>query len=977
VGGACVSHRNRGLSLCIIIAVLLLSAAPATPVHAFPLGEPPVTRFAPDVDADLQNFAIAQDSAATIYVGNGRGVLSFDGNRWELIPLPNGDLVRTLAYDGGSRVYVGGYNCFGYLERDDAGAAHFHDLSTAFKPLLGGEDFADIWSIQITPQGVFFGAVRHLFLYRPDGGPPRLWRHPGRFGALAQAGGEILAQFRGEGLRVFRNGDWQAIAGTGDLQQLIFRWVPLPDGGLLSLAADGRWYEWIGGHAQDFHMPAGSPPSSMFTDGKVLADGSLALSGNDGTLRLLDPQHRHWHSLHVDSGWLSGLIAVRDGGVLTAGNLAVFHVGLPAAWTVIGQSAGFGGDVIRLRRWGSRWFALTDSGAYQAEPAAAQDAASAFRRLDWTVGEAWDLLPLDAGHALFAESYKLQWIDGTGLHALADHGDLYPRLLQRSRFDPAVVYVGTEFGVALVQKQGGAWRLRIDRGSRATTVSSMAETAAGEVWIGSARDGVRRVRVAPDHSRILEDRAFGPAEGLRYGPVAEAAVSVGTDGTLIAATDAGLFRWNGSRFVDAALDGLAALRHDGELLTLASPGAGGANADEWAFGTRRVYHRPQGQAWHSEEIGDILDGGIQTIAFDDAGVALLGCTGTILRYDPAQAPAAGGAPAIRLQSLTRIEPDGSSDRLVLHPGAAPRFVRGDFDLAFRFSLADYRSQHGALYQGRLIGHDSSFGGWSRATNYVYKHLEPGDYAFVARGLDSRGRISQTEPYRFSIAPPWYAMSWARALWALLLGGAIAGLGFAASGLRLRRMQAAQRRLERLVAERTRELETANRRLDELAHLDGLTEIANRRGLETRLRESWQRCGDNGRPIALMVIDVDHFKSYNDRHGHLAGDAQLKNVVAQLSQCLRRSEDMVGRYGGDEFVAVLPGADLAFACEVAEAMRQQVRQAGLGTISVGVAARQPRPGEAVTALLHEADEALYESKRQGRDRVSAYGKSALA
>jgi diguanylate cyclase (GGDEF)-like protein len=207
---------------------------------------------------------------------------------------------------------------------------------------------------------------------------------------------------------------------------------------------------------------------------------------------------------------------------------------------------------------------------------------------------------------------------------------------------------------------------------------------------------------------------------------------------------------------------------------------------------------------------------------------------------------------------------------------------------------------------------------------------------------------------------------------VLLIGVASSLSYAGFSARLRLLRSSKRELEQLVAERTRALEAANRRLEELAHIDDLTSIANRRGLESWLRQAWQRCGEHARPMALMIIDVDHFKNYNDRHGHLAGDELLKRIVRELSSCLRRSEDIVGRYGGDEFVAVLPGADANATHEVAEAMRQRLRANSLGTISVGIVARQPRSGEDVSQLLREADAALYESKRRGRDCISIYG-----
>ncbi|HEX5755687.1 MAG TPA: diguanylate cyclase, partial [Arenimonas sp.] len=177
-------------------------------------------------------------------------------------------------------------------------------------------------------------------------------------------------------------------------------------------------------------------------------------------------------------------------------------------------------------------------------------------------------------------------------------------------------------------------------------------------------------------------------------------------------------------------------------------------------------------------------------------------------------------------------------------------------------------------------------------------------------------------------------------------------------------------LEAMVRTRTHELEAANSRLDSMAHRDGLTEIANRRRLDRFLAEAWQQCRARKRPISLLLIDVDHFKDFNDQHGHLAGDELLKRLAHALADCLRRGEDLVARYGGEEFMVVLPGADAGIAASLAESMRAAVEAAALGsTISVGHATAIP-DGDAVEYLIERADHALYAAKQGGRNRVVA-------
>lgn len=193
------------------------------------------------------------------------------------------------------------------------------------------------------------------------------------------------------------------------------------------------------------------------------------------------------------------------------------------------------------------------------------------------------------------------------------------------------------------------------------------------------------------------------------------------------------------------------------------------------------------------------------------------------------------------------------------------------------------------------------------------------------------------------------------------------------------IQGANEHLEASVRQRTMELEAANRQLAALSTTDGLTGLANRRHFDTVWQEEWQRAARAGTALALLLIDVDNFKAYNDRYGHLAGDDGLRRVAAVLAREARRAGELVARYGGEEFVVVLPGAGVAEARAVAERIRAAVQDeaiphagadAGVVTISLGLASGRPRHAEDAEALLREADGALYLAKQTGRNGVVA-------
>ncbi|MBM9532381.1 GGDEF domain-containing protein, partial [Desulfoprunum benzoelyticum] len=120
-----------------------------------------------------------------------------------------------------------------------------------------------------------------------------------------------------------------------------------------------------------------------------------------------------------------------------------------------------------------------------------------------------------------------------------------------------------------------------------------------------------------------------------------------------------------------------------------------------------------------------------------------------------------------------------------------------------------------------------------------------------------------------------------------------------------------------------ELEEKNRQLQLISSLDGLTGIPNRRQFDEMLTLEWNRMAREKTPLSLIILDVDHFKRFNDRYGHLAGDSCRRRVAAALAEMIRRPADMVARYGGEEFAAILPGTSLDGAQIVAESMRRTV------------------------------------------------------
>ncbi len=196
-------------------------------------------------------------------------------------------------------------------------------------------------------------------------------------------------------------------------------------------------------------------------------------------------------------------------------------------------------------------------------------------------------------------------------------------------------------------------------------------------------------------------------------------------------------------------------------------------------------------------------------------------------------------------------------------------------------------------------------------------------------------------------------------------------------LRMLRSDRDNARLAQSVQMANTELAVANARLESLAHTDGLTALGNRRAFDLVLGVEWTRMARQRSPLGLLLIDIDHFKSFNDRFGHPGGDDCLRRVAACISAALRRPGDFAARYGGEEFAIVMPDTHLAGALDVGERIRAAVQALALPaasgdfaalTVSVGAASIKAGPPNAPDMLIDMADQHLYCAKRAGRNRV---------
>lgn len=922
------------------------------------LAIPPVTRYTPTLDVYPRQHAIAQDSNGYLYVGNTEGLLIFNGETWQYLKLPNGKLVRSLGAGPGQRIYVGGYDDFGYTEPDANGRIIYHSLAADFQQIRAS-GFADIWDLLVTESAVYFRAVQDLFRYDLATGNTSLWQHEARFGAMVEDDNQFYVQFRGEGVKRYQEGDFVPYLVEPALQQQIYRFIRIDSQHWLANRRDGVWLEIKHNQAQPIALDQ-LPASSEFFDISLLQPGVIALAGKDGAIYILEWSTGKVSRFEMSHDVLLAVNKAQQGGILALSNQHIMHLAWPSQWQSIDARYGLRGNIYDIAYWQEQWYLMGSAGAFTLPSVMPQ---GGFNKLNWTHHEAWDLLPLNDQLALFSDSYSLFLVEEQQALAIS-HNAIYPRKLIPSEFHPESILVATELGMAILRVPTPVQEAKIalDWPALGTLVNSIVEMSAGDLWLGTATRGVVRLRLNPEYSQILQIDYIDAGYGIAYGEKAEAQLAK-VDEQLIVSTAQGLYQYNGKDFVlwDSPL---ARLRLPGQVLTMSQ----NADKETWAYSYNRLYHKAA-DSWQEINTIGVGTGPLNT-HFLASTPWIFGGNSTLFLFQPQIVAALQPAYNIVLQQVkTGLE--GQLHAAVLQRDT-PLVVPTEHYVMFDFTLPGLYPAETTVYRARLAGFEEQFSDWNRSRQISYYQLNPGHYQFEAQARDHLGRVSAITPFQIIVPQPWYLTWPARLFWLLVTLGLLWLLMRYLVRLRTQVLYKDRQRLRKMVDEHTRELAKANRKLESIANMDGLTGIANRRRLDSYLQQAATACQQQNRSLALLLIDVDYFKQFNDKFGHIKGDEVLQIVAAVLGNSLRRSEDLLARYGGEEFTVVLPGADEEIALQVAEQMRQQVKQSSAGvTISIGIACTTVGAAIDPQRLLHQADKALYQAKAAGRNGVMLF------
>jgi diguanylate cyclase (GGDEF)-like protein len=947
------------LLYCLGITHGAEALAQTTSLHGAPLMQ---HYTAKDYNASPQHNTIATDKTGRLYVGNTEGILLFDGTAWELIELPEKQTVHSLVRGEDNKMYVASFDTFGELLTGKDGKQYFQEL-LSFSGLQGkARHIGIVWTAFATGTGIYFQAEHSLFFISYDRKTHREWPLSENVRSIFAQQETIYARINGVGLSKLVNGKFQLEPG-GDM----FANQALPGainkGSWRLLVSDQGFYRADDKGIKRLSNNAGAElDNSDAYEVLVLADNSFVVGTRRGELLRFSENLILLERLKLGSYAITAMNADNEGGLWVATEGDLVRLTMPSPWSYLDASQGVQGIAYDFE-WheGALWTA-NSSGIARITPLA--NGTTQYQEMPWIHYEAFALNSSDAGLLVGHREGLLVLEKSSDTPRVLIH-DLAATVtqLEESRFDKNIIYALSNHDVFILSKALGQWQIKKRYPLGDAGVDSLLEIKPGEIWLSDNYSGPQRWRLDTVSYEVKNKKTFLQNDGLPLN-VNQSQHVYQLDGNVHVVTGSKAYVLNGDKFVVDRSPPFTLLTRPHELAVAETP------LGAYAYSTREMWFRPKDQKqWQALQVGLGSAAGYGTVRLNQDGVVRMSTWGGILQYNNKEKSTLPEPLSLNFDYVTAVNPDTKTS-ISLPKESRLQLVQvppGN-NLKLRFSMVSL--ENGVEFRYRMLQLSSEWGPWSDRDLFI-RAQPPGDYVLEVQARTLAGREAEKISYRYTMLPYWYEILWVRFLIFLACIAALCLLTYWFIRHRIAKYRDDNLKLEKRISERTTELELLNQQLSELVTEDSLTGVSNRRALEHGLQREWYRCLDQRRPLSALMIDVDHFKRFNDKHGHLEGDVLLREIAQTLKKEHDPKRELLARFGGEEFALLLPGVNLEEAVRRADQIRQNMALHNKNvTVSIGAAGFVPSIQLEQSSLLRRADAALYRAKRAGRNRVES-------
>ena len=737
------------------------------------IGSPPVTNFVrSDYQAGTQNWSIEQDERGIVYFANNKGLLEFDGTHWQITSLPNGTIVRSIGLDDAGRVYLGGQNEFGYLERQNLGKSKYISLTDQVPVEFG--TFEDVWKIFINGDGVYFCAEAAVFHFL-DGMVTVIKPSESNFENFFQSGDKILVQEMGIGLSEIKNKTLVSLSDNDILaKERITAILPHPGSDFLIFTFSSGLFLMDENEIKPWKVPA----SQLFIKDQLycairLSDGNYAVGTPQNGLILMDQSGNPTLQINDKKGLqnntvLSIMEDIQHNLWLGLDN-GIDYAEISSPFSKIRTEEGIAGTGYTSIVHENKLYLGTNQGLFYTDLNGkdSQDEEARFKLVENGLGQVWSLTKID-DKVLVGQHQGGSYLNGNQLTPFSDIKGAWKFLKLKS--NPSYGIEGTYSGLYLYEIKNGAWELQgkingFDESSRI-----LEEDDEGNIWVTHNYKGLYKVQLNPDLKSVRAVTLYSGGKGLPEELIINVAA---VRNELVFATPNGIYTYDNT--VDT-------FQLHTDFLEIFGPNRNFHRVIEdevgniWfsvdhEFGVIRIAEQGVFNklkvAYYNQIQEDLVDGFEHVYAADNQQV-FIGTERGFTRFRPIEDKNKGFNFKVLIREVTSIT---HGDSIIYQGGKTEQDFKFNYwmnDFRFVFSAPYYEKISYLQFRYKLEGFEDAWSDWTPKTEKEFTNLPAGDYRFQVQARNAYGQLSDEQYFEFTIFAAWY-WSWVAKLIYLIIG----------------------------------------------------------------------------------------------------------------------------------------------------------------------------------------------------------------